>query len=465
MHPTQTSDQQKHEAELIQAIRLRDPSRVERSELPDPDAINPTIGITALPHKRIHGYIRLFPQDFIVEEVTLSGRVIRVNESLPFQTNEDMRTLWVDVIKTQLSGPHMIKDLAQELGIEETSIGCAGIKDAVAITGQELSLRGVSRERVETIRHPRLWLRPTRYGNGAVQPGQLQGNVFTVTVRTEESASLDEDLLHNTETHGFMNYFGPQRFGMRGIAHHFGRRLLQGDIDGAIKAIICESGPNDLPLYRDLRKALESVYGDWDSMLEVAEHFPFTLRDELQLIRSLRDEPHKTIRALSLIKDQVKMYVSAYSSWLMNQVMSRYSTTQNAPEEIPLPFSTRGAPSIYADIMNAEGTLNYTGAMKPFSFLQLNDKTIPLRMKSKHMRVEKTNVGFIISFELGKGAYATTCLSQAFKLYEGNPVPTWVRREDIDALAIMGQGTLDALRERFGRELKARDESREEEAE
>lgn len=462
---SQTADQQRAEAELVQAIRLQNPARVERTTLPDPDVINQSIGIRALPQNRPQGYLRLFPQDFIVEEVSLDGTCVSVNAAPAFVSGDDQRTLWAHLVKTQLSGPHAIKDLAHGLGIDETAIGYAGIKDAVAITAQEVSLRGVTLEDIARLQNQRMWVRPTRYGNGALQAGQLRGNRFTITVRTESGASDPSALLQETTTRGFMNYFGPQRFGMRGIAHHFGRLLLQGDTDGAIKAIICESGPNDLPLYRDMRAALESVYGDWDSMMEIAQHFPFTLRDELQLIQSLAEDSRKTIRALSLIKDQVKMHVSAYSSWLMNNAMSRYSATQQAPDEIPLPFTTKGAPAIYADMMREEGTLEYAQAMKSFSFLQLNDKTIPARMKATSMRMQATDVGYVVRFELGKGAYATTCLSQAFKLYEGNPVPTWVQRDDIDALAVLGDGNLEALRKRFGSELKARDEQRNNEEE
>ena len=135
----------KAEQETVSAIRSTHPERLDRPAPTDPEKILGEIGVTFLSPRRPSGYIRLFPQDFIVEEVLLDGTVVPIVSSEKFKDSEDCRTLWADLIKVALPWPHAQADLLESLDVEGGKIGHAGIKDAFAVTSQRLSLRGVKR--------------------------------------------------------------------------------------------------------------------------------------------------------------------------------------------------------------------------------------------------------------------------------------------------------------------------------
>lgn len=451
-----THELQAEERRMIMAIRERSPERVMRQVSPDPDFILERAGVTFLSSARSNAYLRLFPHDFLVEEILKDGSVVSLNGSREFKDAEDRRTLWVDLIKSNLSGPHAVTDMQAGLGVDVGAIGYAGIKDAVAVTSQRLSLRGVSREAAESFQHERMFLRPVSYGNGALQPGDLNGNRFTIVVRSPEG-NISEKLLEDIRDRGFLNIFGAQRFGNRLIAHRLGRALLRNDVDGALKLYFGEAGPFDVPLYRDVRLALAENYGDWNGMLEIVRHFPFTLRDEMKVIVALREDPKKTRAALGLVKDQVKLWIYAYGSWLVNRHLSRLAASGDMPETIALPLQEQGAPAEYRDFMEQDGTLGYRDALRLFPYVQATSKNFKTRLVPGEFRWKKIPQGWVVRFSLDKGAYATSCLSHAFRLYDAMPVPEWAPKEEVDALREMGDGDLEKIHDRFGKVLMRRD--------
>lgn len=444
----------------VEAVRAVDPSRTERLEIPDPDMVLGRIGVTYLSPERANGYIRLFPQDFLVEEITAQGEIVRIDAPAVFQDAEDKRTLWADLVKIQLSGPNALQEVRDVLGVDETRVAAAGIKDAVAVTAQRLSLRGVTKEQAEAVKHPQLILRPVSYGSGALQLGALKGNRFTIVVRSDVEAS--RSMIHRTFSHiqekGFLNFFGPQRFGSRLNVHHLGRRLLQNDTVGALRAFFGEPGINDVPLFREMRLSMDENYGDWDSMIALAEHFPFTMRDELKVMLALRQDAKKTRYALMQIKEQVRMWVFAYGSWLMNRAISRaVSAGDVLPSELPLPFSPKGPLPIYKEFMEADGTTDFVRILADYPYINMSDKTIPTVMMPKGLEAKEIPEGWIVRFELGKGAYATSLLSHLIRMYEGMPIPDWVPQAPVDALKVYGEGSIENLRQAFGGCLVRRD--------
>lgn len=459
------TDWRAKEKATFDAIRATKPELLARPEPPDPDFILGMIGVTYLPSSRTRGYIRLYPQDFIVEEVAKDGTLVSVSQPRGFVGGVDTRTLYADLVKAGIAHLHAQHDIEKLLNLQPGQFGYAGIKDSAALTCQRISLRGVSREQAESLSHSNLFLRPVSYGSGALQPGDLEGNRFTITVRTE-NAEFDESLLDKLGSIGGYNFYGPQRFGFRMLSHRLGQKLFQGDVDGAIKMYLTKPGPFDVPLFRDLRESLGTIYGDWKRMLAIANHLPNALRDEIRVLESLVKEPHKTRAALAAIKDQVKFWSAAYASWVINRHISRLvEANADLPDELPLPLAPGGIPQGYVDLIEADGTQDYEQIIPQYPFLQLHAKTIPTRLRAKNVAYEPIEQGVVMRFELGKGSYATSFLSHAFRLYEGLPIPTWVRDGEIDGMQVMNDGNIAAMKERFKTILVKRDPNREKEEE
>ncbi len=454
--PSDSSALREQERAMLDKVRAADPTMLERTNTPDPEVIMGLIGVTYLPAGRPKGYIRLYPQDFIVEEVTQEGDIVSLTKAPTFKSSEDQRTLWADLIKANIPSPHAMADIQQGLGIENTRLAYAGIKDSFAITAQRITLRGVTKEAAEGLSHANLFLRPVAYGSGMLQPGSLQGNRFTIVVRTDADADTHLAALKGGNCY---NFFGAQRFGSRLLSHKLGQLLLQGDTDGALRMYFGKPGPFDVPLYRDVRDVLWHSFGDWDKMLGFAKRLPFSFRDEIRVLEALQKDPRKTRAALAVIKEQVRLWIYAYGSWVMNRHISDLVMNgKTVADDLAIPLASDTPLPEYAALMAKDGTSEFRRNLEMYPYVQVARKSIPSRIRATGLTWEKVAQGAVLRFTLDRGSYATSFLSHALSLHEGVPVPDWVQDGDIDSLTLMGDGDLAAIKDRFGADiLKRRD--------
>jgi len=143
----------------------------------------------------------------------------------------DFDYLWIE--KVDVSGPHLIREVARRLEVSPRDIGMAGIKDRRAITRQWISVPAGNPRLpdvdgpVGTHGHIRV-LDTKRHGN-KLRTGHLRGNRFSICVRGRDPQD-DASLAHRLATmqsEGVPNTFGPQRFS-RGTTLQLGRELLKG---------------------------------------------------------------------------------------------------------------------------------------------------------------------------------------------------------------------------------------------
>ncbi|NXG45645.1 PUS7L protein, partial [Psilopogon haemacephalus] len=142
-----------------------------------------------------------------------------------FQEKQDLYTAFT-LQKENLETLEAIGFLAAELGVLPSDFSYTGIKDKKAITYQPMVVKKVTPERLKDI-GSKIEKKGMRIHNihSAFQHlrlGQLKGNHFAIVVRDlkhhthDSSADLKErisEAMENVETKGFVNYYGPQRFG------------------------------------------------------------------------------------------------------------------------------------------------------------------------------------------------------------------------------------------------------------
>ncbi|XP_010127359.1 PREDICTED: pseudouridylate synthase 7 homolog-like protein [Chlamydotis macqueenii] len=142
-----------------------------------------------------------------------------------FQEKQDLYTAFT-LQKENLETLEAISFLAAELGVLPSDFSYTGIKDKKAITYQPMVVKKVTPERLKEI-GSKMEKKGMRIHNihSACQHlrlGQLKGNHFDIVVRDltlhshDSSADLKErisEAMENVETKGFVNYYGPQRFG------------------------------------------------------------------------------------------------------------------------------------------------------------------------------------------------------------------------------------------------------------
>ncbi|NXO54789.1 PUS7L protein, partial [Aramus guarauna] len=142
-----------------------------------------------------------------------------------FQEKQDLYTAFT-LQKENLETLEAISFLAAELGVLPSDFSYTGIKDKKAITYQPMVVKKVTPERLKEI-GSKMEKKGVRIHNihSACQHlrlGQLKGNHFDIVVRDlkhhshDSSSNLKErisEAMENVETKGFVNYYGPQRFG------------------------------------------------------------------------------------------------------------------------------------------------------------------------------------------------------------------------------------------------------------
>jgi tRNA pseudouridine13 synthase len=255
-----------------------------------------------------------------------------------------------------------INQLSKVINIKPQLIAYAGTKDRRASTAQRCSIRN-GRER--TLANANSKLRGIVTGDYAysdmpVWLGQLQGNQFTITIKdcklVDESAaskpisekveilrtSTEAALKHLAE-HGWINYFGNQRFGTREVGTHDIGQLILGDkfeeaahsllsydSDVAEKAEASEEYIPTEPIQRDevLRHQACMLFMTGKDPERAARIIPRRFAAENCILRHLTRAGQQSSRdfvgaIVHITRGLRSMYLHAYQSNVWNHVASR----------------------------------------------------------------------------------------------------------------------------------------------
>jgi len=162
------------------------------------------------------GVIKAELDDFEVEEIPAYE---------PSGTGEHVY-LWIE--KRGLDAQALLRHVAHALDLRELDIGCAGIKDARAVTRQYISVPAQCEARLAAIDTASVRvLRSVRHGN-KLKTGHLRGNRFRIVLRQVSPGGLEraQAVVARLAHSGVPNYFGPQRFGRDGQTLRLGLGLL-----------------------------------------------------------------------------------------------------------------------------------------------------------------------------------------------------------------------------------------------
>uniref|UniRef100_S4RNV6 Pseudouridine synthase 7 like n=1 Tax=Petromyzon marinus TaxID=7757 RepID=S4RNV6_PETMA len=165
--------------------------------------------------------------------------------------------------KTNMETLGAISMLASELGVLPSDFSYAGTKDKKAVTFQRMVVQKVTPSRLQEAA-ARLQARGLRVAAAkrAARPlrlGELWGNHFRVTLRgvgaptatpqPDDAAVRDcvERSVRGVVEHGFINYYGPQRFGASQSikTDEIGKHLLKGELDKALKLFFTPEAGDD----------------------------------------------------------------------------------------------------------------------------------------------------------------------------------------------------------------------------
>ena len=356
-------------------------------------AIDVTLGMNTYATKTagIDGVIRRAIDDFLVEEVLVDGSMAIIEKTEGYtalgSSAKLQQYLLCVLVKRRWDTFVAIKNIAAQLGIDQTRIHIAGIKDAKAVTAQYITIENVMIEEAEKINVKDIEVRPVGYFHDELSQFYLLGNRFTIIVRAvkhPESTTRDrlsETMLELEAADGIPNFFGHQRFGTtRAITHQVGKAIVNGDFRQAAMLFLANPSPHEHPDSRRVRQELQSNQ-DFAGALQ---SFPKQLRFERLMLRHLAEEADDFVGAFRELPFKLQMlFVQAYQSYLFNRFLSeriRRGFSLNAAEvgDYVVSVERSGLP------MNKTGKLAEAGSLAEINEL----------IKTGRMRVALPLVGF-----------------------------------------------------------------------
>ncbi len=468
-----TQEDRDRERMLFEAERMRVPKDFIRTPMVDDDAVLRSVGIEGLPQGRPVAYLKLMPQDFVVEEIDREGNLheARLEDVAGGGSVQegDGATYYADLVKVGISTLEAKAELAHALGIDEKNIGFAGVKDRVALTSQAISVRGLADPGAfSRLDRENFFLNGVRRGKGVVANGDLKGNEFTIALRfAEPPGAAVKDFLNEqvaiAKEEGFWNFFYLQRFGTpRLISHILGRLLVQGKYEEVIKMFLTHRSERELPYFAALRGDIEKKWGDWKSIWEIVDRFPYHFGIERSFVAHLIDKPDDFLGALHEVQDQVRLWFYAYDSFLFNKKLSALIGSGEVP--LSLSFLTSFNPADwkpYAEFLEEDGVVLPTRSWKDFPFVRVESRRCATLQKIAMGKASFEGRVGAISFFLPKGSYATSFLMNLFSLASGLPVVPGISTENVDVKEMLGTGSLTGVLERFKTVLDRREADRE----
>ncbi|KAJ3308892.1 hypothetical protein HDV04_000733 [Boothiomyces sp. JEL0838] len=202
-----------------------------------------------------------------------------------------------------------------------------GTKDKRAVTAQRVSVKGITAERLSGINEK---LNNIRLGNFSYHPENLQlgdanGNHFTIAIRNVQvlDQAAIEKAIESLAKHGFINYFGMQRFGTRSIpTYHVGIAMLGEKWEKATELILAGDGEDD----KEDIKLARKTFIEFKDAKKAAELMPRFCIAEKAILTSFSKQKGKLnhFQAIQAIQKNMRtMYVHAYQSYVWNHIASK----------------------------------------------------------------------------------------------------------------------------------------------
>ncbi|KAI1180026.1 pseudouridine synthase [Nemania sp. FL0916] len=246
-----------------------------------------------------------------------------------------------------------LSHMAKILRIQPKAFGAAGTKDRRAVTVQRVSIKGRNpaslisvNERINSIK-----IGDFKYDQEPIRLSDHEGNEFVIVLKNctfgdTDHLSFEEKLSAAKSTidsalaqliqHGFINYYGTQRFGTHQIGtQEIGMKILQEDFAGAIQLLLSYD-----PLLLEKSQDQDHIKGAHREDIDRARACSFFLERsdskaalqclpprchvERNVIQHLGKNPSDFVGALMSISRSMRtMYGHAYQSLVWNFVASK----------------------------------------------------------------------------------------------------------------------------------------------
>lgn len=254
------------------------------------------------------GQFKSSPEDFVVEEIPV------------YEASGSGTHVYALIEKQRMTTPRLIKELARALNKKPRDFGYAGLKDAMAVTRQWVSIEHIDPQRVANLKLDKVRVLKVDRHNNKIKIGHLAGNRFEIKLRHPASGAAHraEAILDVLRTRGLPNYFGTQRFGNRNDNAAIGFALLKNDPKAAMDWLL----GNPLPVDEVAVRAARSMYVKGE-FARAAKQCPAGARDQKRAYEAMARSNGDARRAVRTISPtMMRLYYSAVQSAIFNEVLS-----------------------------------------------------------------------------------------------------------------------------------------------
>lgn len=288
----------------------------------------------------VHRSIKAFP-GWITESG--EGGTIKVMRKSSSDAAEDARNrpgnqkvTWLKFClhKSNMDTMDACSWLAARLKLTARDFSYAGTKDRRAKTWQWVTVKGIKAERLasineqipakrsaddvdETVPSKQVSVSQIESVKAPLRLADLKGNRFTLVIRQVLGMEHVSEAMQRLSEHGFINYFGLQRFGTTSVSSHaIGLTILKRLWKEACEMIL-DPRPEDSDEIRQARAMWrEDPEGAWKAL-------PGRMQAERSVLRHLTSHSDDYQGAIMAINREMRtMYLHAVQSWLWNLMAS-----------------------------------------------------------------------------------------------------------------------------------------------
>lgn len=399
------------------------------------------------------GRIKKRISDFKVKEITKTGKTLSIKCFGESDEKKEVKKKWPEnkqqkehliltLEKFNYDQNNAIRIITRVLQTSKKRIGFAGMKDKRAITVQKISVWKPDFEKIKNFKSRFIDLRDAEWSNERIELGDLTGNAFEITIR---EIDLQKKIAQKTildcfkeMKNGIPNYFGNQRFGgIRQITHKVGKEFLKGDFETGVMLYLTAVSPSEEDEIKTARQNLASTH----DFSQATKEFPTKFRFERAILHHLCKYPKDFAGAFrKLPKHLTFMFVHAYQSHLFNRIIKERIQSGiglNKIEEDVLEDGVPTAPLFGFEKQFSGGRLgeiekkileeerislsNFKVKSMPEISSKGSQKKIVLYPKKLALKkilkdeLNENKLKAVICFELDKGNYATTVLTELMK--------------------------------------------------
>ena len=351
------------------------------------------------------------------------------------------------LILARVNAPGSLYDSLRHF--QERDLGYAGMKDAVGVTRQTVSIPRVAPEKVLALEIPGVRILSASMHGNKLRLGHLKGNRFAIRVRDVAQGSLKnaEAALEVMARRGVPNRFGVQRYGVQGNTHQIGAAMLRREFKSAVDRVIGDPAAVTDERWREAIEAYRR--GDVEQSLAL---FPAHFRVEREMLARLVQRPDGFERAFNSVQPRMKrLYLSAFQSSLFDLVLEKrldsfdkvnageiafkhengacflvQDLAAEAPRAEAFEISPTG-PMFGCTMMEAQGAQGELErevlaaqelTLESFNLpggLRMEGERRPLRVPVAGVEVRQDGGDLLLGFSLPRGAYATCVLSEITK--------------------------------------------------